>query len=658
MSAIGLYLQQSTSNARFTFYVSNYAPVLFMQGLIRGRERTRWRNWQGHGQNRQTPTLKVSHSLRCRHIATASAGPSIANASDSEPAPDSGGVLRYQWDMLRRMMSFLGPATLIPMGEPLMSLVDTVCIGQFAGTSQLAALGPANLVFSFCQYFLQSLQVATLSLLAGFMRDGRLRRGEELLSTAVAMAAVLGLVTTCILESFPAAIITATGLRDPALLPLSTEYVRVRGLAQPAVLVTMVAQSGLLAQQDSLTPALTVAVAVALSLLGSVVFVAGLGWGLVGAAMTTVVCQYAGAVALLYGLSVRGKLRLHLALPRRDVLWQLLRTMGPLSITYICKNVSYLFIQTTAASLETTKLAAHQALFAVWNLLAWTVTPFEQAALTYLPGARGWRKAAGISLLVGLGAAGGVVCGAVLAALACAAPAVLTRDAAVWPHLQSVAGLASASMLALGADVVASGVNIGMGDARYVAQSYIITLAALATFMSASRTLGWELRGVWCGVVVFFGVRALQSTGRVLWQHLRPGAAERDDMRLQHLGRGDAEGLANSVSSCRISLASSDMDTAAAVPFVSVQTMESTEEALLLACENEQKPDRRDVLTSTATEGEQGGLLGQRGTRPEAEGGAARGGERRSGVEAPHGAAELARGPLVEDAHGNSPRRF
>jgi hypothetical protein len=55
-------------------------------------------------------------------------------------------------------------------------------------------------------------------------------------------------------------------------------------------------------------------------------------------------------------------------LPRREVLWQLLSTMGPLSITYICKNVSYLFIQTTAATLETTKLAAHQALFAVWNV--------------------------------------------------------------------------------------------------------------------------------------------------------------------------------------------------------------------------------------------------------------------------------------------------
>ncbi len=58
---------------------------------------------------------------------------------------------------------------------------------------------------------------------------------------------------------FPELIIRATGVRDAALVGPSAEYVRLRGLAQPAVLVTMVAQAGLLAQQDSLTPALTVA---------------------------------------------------------------------------------------------------------------------------------------------------------------------------------------------------------------------------------------------------------------------------------------------------------------------------------------------------------------------------------------------------------------
>jgi hypothetical protein len=35
-------------------------------------------------------------------------------------------------------------------------------------------------------------------------------------------------------------------------------------------------------------------------------------------------------------------------------------TMGPLSVTYICKNLCYILLQTAAASLSMVQLAAHQ----------------------------------------------------------------------------------------------------------------------------------------------------------------------------------------------------------------------------------------------------------------------------------------------------------
>lgn len=73
-------------------------------------------------------------------------------------------------------------------------------------------------------------------------------------------------------------------------------YTRIRGLAQPAVLIGMVAQAGLLAQQDSGAPARSVLLAVAVSLLGNVVAVAWLGWGLAGAAATTVAAQVGPAL--------------------------------------------------------------------------------------------------------------------------------------------------------------------------------------------------------------------------------------------------------------------------------------------------------------------------------------------------------------------------
>lgn len=62
--------------------------------------------------------------------------------------------------MLKTIVLFAGPALSIPLGDPLMSLVDTVCIGQFASTLELAALGPNTLIFQFATYAVAALATA------------------------------------------------------------------------------------------------------------------------------------------------------------------------------------------------------------------------------------------------------------------------------------------------------------------------------------------------------------------------------------------------------------------------------------------------------------------------------------------------------------------
>lgn len=110
-------------------------------------------------------------------------------------------------------------------------------------------------------------------------------------------------------------------MRDQSLVPLSYDYLRIRAFAQPAALLTMVCQSGLLAQKDSVTPMISVLLASAVSLLGNLVFVAGLGWGLAGAAMTTVATQWVGAGILLWALqSGRSQVSCELVINSRHTL--------------------------------------------------------------------------------------------------------------------------------------------------------------------------------------------------------------------------------------------------------------------------------------------------------------------------------------------------
>ena len=161
------------------------------------------------------------------------------------------------------------------------------------------------------------------------------------------------------LQLFAEQLIGFTGA-DPALIPLAAAYMRIRAWAAPAVLTIMVCQAAQLSQQDSTTPAITTALSIAVSLLGNLVAVAWLKMGLVGAAATTVATQFVGAVALIWLGQRQGLLRPKMVgLGWKDVLL-FGSTMGPLSVAYLCKNLCYILLQTTAASLDLIRLAAHQ----------------------------------------------------------------------------------------------------------------------------------------------------------------------------------------------------------------------------------------------------------------------------------------------------------
>lgn len=67
-----------------------------------------------------------------------------------------------------------------------------------------------------------------------------------------------------------------------------------------------------------------------------------------------------GAAALLLVAQRRSTLEPGLCAVDLSALKTFASTMGPLSVTYICKNVCYILLQTAAASLSMVQLAAHQ----------------------------------------------------------------------------------------------------------------------------------------------------------------------------------------------------------------------------------------------------------------------------------------------------------
>lgn len=165
-------------------------------------------------------------------------------------------------------------------------------------------------------------------------------------------------------------------------------------------------------------------------------------------------------------------------------------------------------------------------MFSVWNLLAFTTAPLEQAALAYMPAATTpSQHRVTLQLLLLLSVGVGCGCGLLAGGVPLLAPQLLTRDAAVWPHMARVAPLALLAMMLTAADVGANGVLLARRDLAYVARAFLLTLAALAAFVTLGvrGPYGWGLDGVWWGLVLFFGLRCIQSVGRLLWLNSRGG---------------------------------------------------------------------------------------------------------------------------------------
>ncbi|PSC76204.1 armadillo repeat-containing 8-like isoform B [Micractinium conductrix] len=497
----------SSTAAHKTSVMDSGWPALLVEQLSDGDERVReaavWviinLTWSRDGDAEET-------AARAQQLRALGVEDKLRSLEHDDSAPSLQDILR-----------FCLPVILVPLADPLMSLIDTVALGRMSDELQLAALGPASLLLTFSNYILFGLSVGTVSLVAERLQRRDLPAASVALASSLFLAAVGGAAMGAVYLVAGPALLRCTGA-DAAVLAYASSYLRIRALALPAVVVGQVSQAGLLAQRDSLSPFRVVLATSAVSLAGDLLLIGRYGMGVAGAAWTTIFAQYLGAALLLRALR-RSRVVPHVRVPSRAELAALLDTFGVLTVFYAAKNLSYLLIQSTAARLPALLLAAHQPVWSLWCLVSFTNTPLESAALAFLPGAfapADRRATARLLLLLGV-ASGAVGCAAAVG-LPALAPQLFTANAALWEPMQSVALQGVLAMLCCGMDVAATGCLLGIKDGAFVARAMVGCLAVLAGFLWWARQALPGLPAVWWGLTVFFALRASQSVPRAVTQ--------------------------------------------------------------------------------------------------------------------------------------------
>lgn len=416
----------------------------------------------------------------------------------------------------RDIVALALPALGALVAEPAFLLVDTALVGHL-GAAQLAGVGIGTTVLHTAVGLLIFLAYGTTPAVARRLgagdRPGAIRAGVDGIWLAIVAGAVL--LATVPLAHPLVALFGATG----EVTGHAATYLGISILGLPGMLIVLAATGLLRGLQDTRTPLVVAGAGFTANALLNVVLIYGLGLGVAGSAIGTVIAQW-GMAAFFLWFAVREarregvSLRPSLAAVGRVAgvgVWLLLRTVS--------LRVALIATTAVATRLGTDVLAATQVAFALFSTLAFALDALAIAGQAMLGKALGAGDAAlarrVTRRLVRWGLVGGGALGVLMLALAWIVGGAFTSDPAVLALLPwALVPLALAQPIA-GFVFVLDGVLIGAGDARYLAWTGLVNLAIYAPLLLLALLPsvphgGWALAVVWLAFAFgFLGARAL-----------------------------------------------------------------------------------------------------------------------------------------------------
>jgi putative MATE family efflux protein len=404
-------------------------------------------------------------------------------------------------DILRLAVPALGAL----VAEPLFLLADTAMVGHL-GATPLAGLGLASAVLQTIIGLMVFLAYSTTPAVARRLgagdERGAVSSGVDGLWLAFGLGVVLALAgwwaTPWLVGVFGA---------SAAVSAEASVYLSISMAGLPAMLVVFAATGLLRGLQDTRTPLWVAGVGFTVNIGLNALFIYGFGWGIAGSAIGTVIAQW-GMVVVYLVVVARHAARVGASpWPHHAGVLRGAASGGWLFLRTVSLRVALLLSTWSATALGPDELAAYQVAITLYFTLGFALDALAIAAQALVGRGLGAGDVDQVRAVLrrclqwGVGA--GAVLGALVIATAWVLPAVFTSSA-------EVAALLPPSLVVLGLSAplgglvfVLDGVLIGAGDARYLAWTGLVNLAAFvplalgvvwwadATGMPGAAALAW-----------------------------------------------------------------------------------------------------------------------------------------------------------------------
>jgi putative MATE family efflux protein len=410
----------------------------------------------------------------------------------------------------REILRLAVPAFLALVAEPMFLLADAAVVGHL-GTPELAALGIASAVLGTLVSLCIFLAYGTTASVARQLGAGNSRRALTQGIDGLWLAVVIGAVATAVTIPLTP---TLVGLFEPGARvgDLAVLYLQIALLGTVPLLLMLAATGVLRGLQDTRTPLVVAVVGNLANIVLNVGLVYGVGLGIAGSALGTLVAQLGSAVALVWVVVRAARAESASLRPDLPGIRQAGRAGVPLIMRTLMLRASLLVMTYAAARLGSADLATMQLALTLWTFLAFALDAVAIAAQAitgrYLGAADVEGTRAVTHRMERWGWASGVVTGLGLAVLSPVLGRLFTTDPEVLDLLVPVLLVAAVAQPLAGIVFVLDGVLIGAGDTVYLAWAQLVTLLlfAPAAWLVAERGLTW----LWAAFALcFMGGRAI-----------------------------------------------------------------------------------------------------------------------------------------------------
>ena len=420
----------------------------------------------------------------------------------------------------KRILALAIPSLGALIAEPLFLLTDTAMVGHL-GASALASLGLASTILTTIIGLLIFLAYATTPIVARRLgagnRPGALSAGLDGLWLALGLGTVLGAlgysVTPQVVSWFGA---------DPDVSLGAVSYLSISWWGLPGMLLVIAATGLMRGLQDTRTP-LWIAVGGFSANAGlNALLIYGLGLGLIGSALGTVVAQWAMAAVFLAIVAREARAHRVSLFPGLLGIKAAARSGGWLFVRTLSLRVALIATVVVATGLGTRELAAWHIVFTIFSLLALALDALAIAAQALVGHDLGSGDIPTVrqttSTLMSWGFLGGGMLAIVTGLLSPILPFVMTSDEPLREVLVVVLILLALTLPLSGFVFVLDGVLIGAGDGKYLALTGVLNVVMFAPFLWLASITQWEVSGVNLGGLLmleaafgvsYIGARAL-----------------------------------------------------------------------------------------------------------------------------------------------------